>query len=78
MVLSIKQKYSLSWQKFLELEILADIKPDTVLLDNQFQLPDFGSKSINASNGSNLGDYLDTYLLDDSDRTISKSGVGLR
>ena len=52
-------------------------KPDTVLLDNQFQLPDFGSKSINASNGSNLGDYLDTYLLDDSDRTISKSGVGL-
>ncbi len=52
-------------------------KPDTQLLDNQFQLPDFGSKSINASNGSNLGDYLDTYLLDDSDRTISKSGVGL-
>lgn len=52
-------------------------KPDTTLLDNQFQVPDLGSKSIRASNAANLGDYLDTYLENDSGQTITKSGVGL-
>lgn len=52
-------------------------KPDVTLLDNQFQVPDLGSKAIKASNSSNLGDYLDTYLTDDANRTITKSGIGL-
>lgn len=52
-------------------------KPTQTLLDNQFQLPDFGSKKIRASSGSNLGDYVDLYIEDDNDNTITKSGVGL-
>jgi hypothetical protein len=52
-------------------------KPDTDLLDNQFQVPDLGAKSIRTSNASNLGDYVDTYLLNDSGQTITKSGIGL-
>ena len=52
-------------------------KPDTDLLDNQFQVPDLGAKSIRASNSANLGDYVDTYLQNDSGQTITKSGVGL-
>lgn len=52
-------------------------KPDAILLDNQFQLPDFGSKKIRASSGSNLGEYLDTYIEDDNNNVITKSGVGL-
>jgi hypothetical protein len=52
-------------------------KPNQTLLDNQFQLPDFGSKKIRASSGANLGDYVDLYIEDDSNNTITKSGVGL-
>ena len=54
-------------------------KPTQTLLDNQFQLPDLGSKKIRASSGANLGDYIDLYLEDDNDppNTIVKSGVGL-
>ena len=52
-------------------------KPDTELLDNQFQVPDLGAKSTKTSFSSNLGDYLDTYLENDSGQEITKSGVGL-
>ena len=52
-------------------------KPNQTLLDNQFQLPDFGSKKIRASAGANLGDYVDLFIQDDNNNTITKSGVGL-
>ena len=53
-------------------------KKETVtLLDNQFQLPDFGSKKLRASAGSNLGLEVDLRLQDDNDQPITKSGVGL-
>ena len=52
-------------------------KPDTTLLDNQFQVPDLGAKSTKTSFSSNLGDYQDTYLLNDAGQEITKSGVGL-
>ena len=52
-------------------------KPDTTLLDNQFQVPDLGAKSTKTSFSSNLGDYLDTYLENDAGQEITKSGVGL-
>ena len=52
-------------------------KPNITLLDNQFQLPDFGSKKLRASSGSNLGDDVDLRILDDNDNEITKSGVGL-
>ena len=52
-------------------------KPDTTLLDNQFQVPDLGSKSTKTSFSSNLGTYLDTYLNNDAGQEITKSGVGL-
>lgn len=52
-------------------------KPNQTLLDNQFQLPDFGSKKMRASSGANLGDYINLYILDDNDAEITKSGVGL-
>lgn len=54
-------------------------KPEQTLLDNQFQLPDLGSKKIRASSGANLGDYIDLYIPDDNvpPDTIKKSGVGL-
>ncbi len=52
-------------------------KPDTTLLDNQFQVPDLGSKCTKTSNSSNLGDYQDTYLFNDANQEITKSGVGL-
>ena len=52
-------------------------KPDTTLLDNQFQVPDLGAKSTKTSFSSNLGDYLDTYLDNDAGVEITKSGVGM-
>ena len=52
-------------------------KPDTTLLDNQFQVPDLGAKSTKTSFSSNLGDYLDTYLDNDAGQQITKAGVGL-
>ena len=52
-------------------------KPDTTLLDNQFQVPDLGAKSTKTSFSSNLGDYQDTYLNNDAGQQITKSGVGL-
>jgi len=52
-------------------------KPNQTLRNNQFQLPDFGSKKLRASSGSNLGDLIDLYLLDDNDNEITKSGIGL-
>ena len=52
-------------------------KPDTTLLDNQFQVPDLGAKSTRASNSANLGDYQDTYLFNDANQEITKAGVGL-
>ena len=52
-------------------------KPDTTLLDNQFQVPDLGAKSTKTSFSSNLGDYLDTYLNNDAGVEITKSGVGM-
>ncbi len=52
-------------------------KPDTTLLDNQFQVPDLGAKSTKTSFSSNLGDYQDTYLFNDSNQEITKSGIGL-
>ena len=52
-------------------------KPDTTLLDNQFQVPDLSSKSTKTSFSANLGDYQDTYLLNDAGQEITKSGVGL-
>ena len=52
-------------------------KSNVTLLDNQFQLPDFGSKKLRASAGSNLGLEVDLRLLDDNDQDITKSGVGL-
>lgn len=52
-------------------------KPTQTLRNNQFQLPDFGSKKIRASSGSNLGLEVDLRILDDNDEEITKSGVGL-
>lgn len=52
-------------------------KPNQILLDNQFQLPDYGSKKLRASSGSNAGDYVDLFIEDDNQNTITKSGVGL-
>lgn len=52
-------------------------KPDVTLLDNQFQLPDYGSKKLRASSGANLGLEVDLRLQDDNDQEIVKSGVGL-
>ena len=52
-------------------------KPDTNLLDTQFQVPDLGAKSTKTSFSSNLGDYLDTYLDNDAGVEITKSGVGM-
>lgn len=52
-------------------------KPNITLLDNQFQVPDYGSKKIRTSSGSNLGQYIDLYIDDDNGDTIKKSGVGL-
>lgn len=52
-------------------------KSNVTLLDNQFQLPDFGSKKLRASAGSNLGLEVDLRLLDDNELDITKSGVGL-
>ena len=52
-------------------------KPDVNLLDNQFQLPDYGSKKLRASSGSNLGLEVDLRLQDDNNQEIVKSGVGL-
>ena len=52
-------------------------KPDTTLLDNQFQVPDLSAKSTKTSFSANLGDYQDTYLLNDAGQEITKSGVGL-
>ena len=47
-------------------------KSNVTLLDNQFQLPDFGSKKLRASAGSNLGLEVDLRLLDDNDQDITK------
>jgi len=47
------------------------------LLDNQFQVPDFGSKKLKASSGANLGLEVDLRITDDNDEPIVKSGVGL-
>ena len=47
------------------------------LLDNQFQVPDFGSKKLRASSGANLGIEIDLRLENDNDQPIVKSGVGL-
>ena len=52
-------------------------KPDTTLLDNQFQVPDLSAKSTKTSFSANLGDYQDTYLNNDAGQEITKSGVGL-
>lgn len=52
-------------------------KPNVTLLENQFQLPDFGSKKLRASSGSNLGLEVDLRIQDDNDQEITKSGVGL-
>jgi len=52
-------------------------KPNITLLNNQFQLPDYGSKKLRASSGANLGDDVDLRILDDNDNEITKSGVGL-
>lgn len=52
-------------------------KPNQTLRSNQFQLPDFGSKKIRASSGSNLGLEVDLRILDDNEEEIVKSGVGL-
>ena len=52
-------------------------KPNITLLENQFQLPDFGSKKLRASSGANLGDEVNLRILDDNDNEITKSGVGL-
>ena len=52
-------------------------QPNQTLLDNQFQVPDFGSKKLRASSGSNLGFEVDLRLEDDNDNEIVKSGVGL-
>ena len=52
-------------------------KPDTTLLENQFQVPDLSAKSTKTSFGANLGDYQDTYLNNDAGQEITKSGVGL-
>tara|TARA_B100000900_G_scaffold308804_1_gene267512 strand:+ start:568 stop:2001 length:1434 start_codon:yes stop_codon:yes gene_type:complete len=52
-------------------------KPNVNLLENQFQLPDYGSKKLRASSGANLGLEVDLRLQDDNDQEITKSGVGL-
>jgi len=54
-------------------------KPTQTLLDNQFQVPDLGSKKVRASSGANLGDAIDLYIENDNipPDTITKSGVGL-
>ena len=50
-------------------------KPDTTLLDNQFQVPDLSAKSTKTSFSSNLGTYLDTYL--DNDAAVSYTHLTL-
>lgn len=52
-------------------------KPNVNLLDNQFQLPDYGSKKLRASSGANLGLEVDLRIQDDNNQDITKSGVGL-
>ena len=52
-------------------------KPTQTLLDNQFQVPDYGSKKLRASSGSNLGLEVDLRIEDDAGEDIVKSGVGL-
>ncbi len=52
-------------------------KPNVTLLDNQFQLPDYGSKKLRASSGSNLGLEVDLRIQDDNSQEITKSGVAL-
>lgn len=52
-------------------------KPNQTLLDNQFQLPDYGSKKLRVSSGSNAGDYIDLFIQDDNQNEITKAGVGL-
>jgi len=52
-------------------------KPTQTLQDNQFQVPDYGSKKLRASSGSNLGDEIDLRIEDDDGEEIVKSGVGL-
>ena len=52
-------------------------KPDTTLLDNQFQVPDLSAKSTKTSFSANLGDYQDMYLFNDAGQEITKAGVGL-
>tara|TARA_B100001250_G_scaffold139580_1_gene119530 strand:- start:6775 stop:8190 length:1416 start_codon:yes stop_codon:yes gene_type:complete len=52
-------------------------KPNVTLLDNQFQLPDYGSKKMRASSGSNLGLEVDLRIQDDNAQEITKSGVAL-
>lgn len=52
-------------------------KPNVVLQDNQFQLPDLRSKHIRATTSSNIGLYNDLFVQDSSGNQIPKAGVAL-
>ncbi len=52
-------------------------KEGTTLRDDQFQLPDLGSKFIRASTGSNVGTFVDLTVTSATGSTEYKSGIGL-
>ena len=51
-------------------------KSDVTLLDDQFQVPDMGSKHIEASVNSNVGTYRNIQKIT-ANSTITKAGVGV-
>ena len=52
-------------------------KPDTILANNEFQLPDLRSKHIRATTSANIGLYNDLYVNDVNGNQIIKAGVAL-
>lgn len=52
-------------------------KEGTTLRDDQFQLPDLGSKFIRASTGANVGTFVDLTVTSATGSTEYKSGIGL-
>jgi hypothetical protein len=52
-------------------------KDDQFLDDDQFQVPDLGSKHIESSVGANVGSYRNSTKITGTDTVIQKAGVGV-
>lgn len=52
-------------------------KDDQTLDDDQFQVPDLGSKHIEASVGANIGSYRNDTKVTGTDTVVQKAGVGV-